>query len=75
MGPEIYIKGSYIEIGKLIKKLGLVNTGGQVKYFMETNKILINNIEPKGRNTKVYVNNTIWINSDVYILKNENEEA
>ncbi|WP_338822627.1 RNA-binding S4 domain-containing protein [Mycoplasmopsis felifaucium] len=69
MGPEIYIKDNCIEIGKLIKKIGLVSTGGQVKYFLETNKILINNNKPAGRSTKVYIDDVVWINNEIYMIK------
>ncbi|WP_406617109.1 RNA-binding S4 domain-containing protein [Mycoplasmopsis adleri] len=65
MKINVEIKEDSIEIGQLIKKLGLVSTGGQVKYFMSNNKVLINNKIPTGRSTKVHPDDIIWINDDL----------
>ncbi|MGV2392616.1 UNVERIFIED_CONTAM: RNA-binding S4 domain-containing protein [Campylobacter lari] len=59
MNSEIFIKDDYIEIGQLIKKINLVNTGGQVKVFLKNNKVLINGKKPEGRSTKVQANSII----------------
>ncbi|TQC51561.1 RNA-binding S4 domain-containing protein [Mycoplasmopsis mucosicanis] len=70
MKNTIIIKEKYIEIGKLLKIIGLIQTGGQAKYFLSENEIKINNSTPQGRNTKVYVGDVVWINNSVYIVKN-----
>nr|WP_307939107.1 RNA-binding S4 domain-containing protein [Mycoplasmopsis bovis] len=43
MKPEIYIKDDSITIGQLLKKIGLIQTGGGAKFYLESNKVLINN--------------------------------
>ncbi|QQH54973.1 RNA-binding S4 domain-containing protein [Mycoplasmopsis bovis] len=54
MKPEIYIKDDSITIGQLLKKIGLnSNKAGGAKFYLESNKVLINNKKPEGRNTKV----------------------
>lgn len=69
LNPEIYIEGDSIKIGQLIKKLGHISTGGAIKYFLENNKVLINNKKVLGRSTKVFINDVVWINDDVYVVK------
>ncbi len=40
MKPEIYIKDDSITIGQLLKKIGLIQTGGGSKIFtLESNKV------------------------------------
>ncbi|ADR25191.1 RNA-binding S4 domain-containing protein [Mycoplasmopsis bovis] len=71
MKPEIYIKDDSITIGQLLKKIGLIQTGGGAKFYLESNKVLINNKKPEGRNTKVKNGDLLIINSNIFIVKKE----
>lgn len=71
MKPEIYIKDDFITIGQLLKKIGLIQTGGGAKFYLESNKVLINNKKPEGRNTKVINGDLLIINSNIFIVKKE----
>lgn len=71
MKPEIYIKDDAITIGQLLKKIGLIQTGGGAKFYLESNKVLINNKKPEGRNTKVKNGDLLIINSNIFIVKKE----
>lgn len=71
MKPEIYIKDDSITIGQLLKKNGLIQTGGGAKFYLESNKVLINNKKPEGRNTKVKNGDLLIINSNIFIVKKE----
>lgn len=63
---KVEINGEFIKLGQLIKKLNLIDTGGQVKDFINSNVIKINNEVPKGRSTKVFSGSTVWIDDEVY---------
>lgn len=63
---KVEINGEFIKLGQLIKKLNLIDTGGQVKDFINNNVIKINNEVPKGRSTKVFSGSTVWIDDEVY---------
>ena len=67
---KVEIVGEYIKLGQLIKKLDLIDTGGQIKDFLKNNIIKINNEIPKGRSTKVFVDSTVWIGDEVYKIVN-----
>ncbi len=71
MKPEIYIKDDFITISQLLKKIGLIQTGGGAKFYLESNKVLINNKKPEGRNTKVKNGDLLIINSNIFIVKKE----
>ncbi len=69
---KVKIEGRYIKLGQLIKKLNLVDTGGQTKYFVKSHDIKINNEEGFKRNSKVWANSTVWIDDQVfYIVEDE----
>ncbi|MGL5617518.1 MAG: RNA-binding S4 domain-containing protein [Metamycoplasmataceae bacterium] len=70
---KVEIKGQYIKLGQLIKKLNLIDTGGQAKDFIENSNIKIDNEKPKGRSTKIFVGSTIWIDDEVYMIVNTSE--
>lgn len=69
---ELLITGEYITIGQLLKKFNYVTSGGQVKHFLANNSIKINGKKPLGRNTKVFLNATLWINDDVFKIISKN---
>lgn len=68
---KIVINNDSIKIGQLLKKISVIQTGGQAKIFLENNKVLINGKVPVGRGTKVPVGATLWINDDLYQVVNE----
>ena len=74
---EIEIYGDYIKVSQFLKKVGIIDTGGKTKFFIKTNKILINNKESEGRNSKIKVGDIVWIDDNVYkivFLKNKVNE-
>ncbi|WP_041102770.1 RNA-binding S4 domain-containing protein [Mycoplasmopsis californica] len=69
MAKIVKIEGEFITIGQFLKKEGLVQTGGQSKYYLMHNDIKINDNKPSGRNTKVFKNDVVWINGVPYFVK------
>ncbi|WP_412031554.1 RNA-binding S4 domain-containing protein [Metamycoplasma buccale] len=63
---EIEIYGEFIKLSQLLKKLAYAPTGGKTKFFINTHKITINGNVPEGRNSKIRVGDTIWIDDNVY---------
>ncbi|WP_029608582.1 RNA-binding S4 domain-containing protein [Mycoplasma simbae] len=69
MNNIVYINDEFITLGQLLKKVGLIDTGGQAKYFLLDNEILINDKKPEGRNSKVFLGDVVWINGSAYFIK------
>ncbi|MCP4336910.1 MAG: RNA-binding S4 domain-containing protein [Mycoplasma sp.] len=65
---KIEIKGEFIKLGQLLKKIGKISTGGQAKDFIERNKITINGKKPEGRGSKIKPKDTLWIEEQVYLI-------
>ncbi|MBU4689590.1 RNA-binding S4 domain-containing protein [Mycoplasma zalophidermidis] len=69
MNNIVFINEGFITIGQLLKKVGLVDTGGQAKYYLTNNRVKINDKTPIGRNTKVFIGDVVWVNNLVYYIK------
>ncbi len=68
---SIKIHTEYITLGQLIKFIGLIDSGSQVKFFIANNNITYNGVEEKRRGKKIYVNDTIVINNTKYLITKE----
>ncbi len=51
---NIKIKGEYITLQQLLKVLNIISSGGEVKYFLEENVVLVNNERETRRGRKLY---------------------
>jgi len=70
---KITINTDFITLGQVLKLMGLVSSGGEVKYFLKNNKVLINNELENRRGKKIYPNDTITLlNTNYLIIKDEN---
>lgn len=73
---KVEIRDKYIKLGQFIKKINLVDTGGETKHFIKTHHILINDKKPLGRSTKIFCNDVVWIDDNPYkIVKKKETKA
>ena len=63
---EIKIKDEFITLGQFIKLVDLVFSGGEVKYFLANNEVLINNELDSRRGRKLYKDDLIKIEGNIY---------
>ncbi|MGD9964452.1 MAG: S4 domain-containing protein YaaA [Candidatus Izemoplasmatales bacterium] len=63
---DIKIQTEYITLGQLIKFLSLVNSGGEVKFFLMENQIVLNDEIENRRGKKIYPNDIVKINNITY---------
>ena len=54
----------FITLGVLLKLAGIIDTGGQAKWFLSENAVLVNDEEENRRGRKLY-------HGDVIIVKNQ----
>lgn len=66
MIKEIEIRDEFITLGQLLKIADLVSTGGETKYFLMNETILVNNQEENRRGKKLYKNDLIQIQDITY---------
>ncbi len=68
---KIIIKDDSIKIGQLLKKIGIISSGGQAKAYLNENVVKINGKKTEQRGIQVKVGSTLWINDDLYQVVKE----
>lgn len=68
---EIKIFGEFIKLGQLLKKINVIDSGGESKDFIEKHSITVNGVEVKSRGFKVKPLDVVWIDDSVYYIKNQ----
>ena len=58
---EIKIHSEYITLGQLIKYLGIVDTGGEIKVFLSENSVFVNEMPENRRGKKLYPGDFVQI--------------
>ncbi|MGZ9755865.1 RNA-binding S4 domain-containing protein [Mycoplasma sp. 246B] len=71
---NIKIKGEFIKLGQFLKKIEEIDSGGQAKLYLQENNIKINGKTPEGRSSKIYINDIVWVNNDVYKITSIDSE-
>lgn len=66
---EILIHTEYIKLGQFLKLANLIQTGGEEKLFLLSNRIYVNQEKENRRGRKLYPEDQIEILGETYIIK------
>lgn len=69
----ILIQTEYITLGQFLKFSSIISNGGEAKFFLDNNIILVNNIEEKRRGKKLFNGDIVEINKKKYEIKKQYE--
>ena len=58
----------FITLGVLLKIAGLIDTGGQAKWFLVENKVLVNGEEDNRRGRKLYHGDVVEVASHSFVI-------
>ena len=58
----------FITLGILLKITGIIDTGGQAKFFLVENKVLVNGEEENRRGRKLYHGDVIEIDNHSFLI-------
>ena len=58
----------YITLGVLLKIAGIIDTGGQAKYFLSENVVLVNGEEDNRRGRKLYHGDQIQVLNQTFLI-------
>ena len=58
----------YITLGVLLKIAGIIDTGGQAKYFLSENVVLVNGEEDNRRGRKLYHGDQIQAQGQTFLI-------
>ena len=59
---------AFITLGVLLKIAGIIDTGGQAKYFLSENKVLVNGEEDNRRGRKLYHGDVIEVSNRSFVI-------
>ena len=63
---QVKIYDEYITLGQFLKMADLVSSGGEVKFFISQNDILVNGEKEDRRGKKLHRDDLIEVNGEVY---------
>ncbi len=69
---HVEISSEYITIGQLLKYIGIVVNGGEIKEFLINNDVFLNNILVKERGKKVYPGFVVTVFGKTFLVKGKN---
>ena len=58
----------YITLGVLLKITGIIDTGGQAKFFLNENAVLVNGEEENRRGRKLYHGDVIQVQNHTFLI-------
>ena len=58
----------YITLGVLLKISGIIDTGGQAKFFLSENVVLVNGEEENRRGSNLYHGDKIQIQNHTFLI-------
>lgn len=65
----ITLKTEFITLGQILKLSRVVSTGGEVKAYLASNKVLVNQCEENRRGRKLYKGDVIELEGDKILLQ------
>jgi ribosome-associated protein YbcJ (S4-like RNA binding protein) len=66
---EVEIHTPYIQLGQFMKKIGLVESGGEVKAFLNQNPIQVNQVPEQRRGRKLYPGDRVIVLTKHFTIK------
>ena len=66
---EVEIHTPYIQLGQFMKKIGLVESGGEVKAFLNQNPIQVNQVPEQRRGRKLYPGDRVIVLAKHFTIK------
>ncbi len=72
---EIKIYTDYITLGSFLKFIGVVGQGSDVKFYLSSNNILVNNELENRRGRKIYPESIVEIDGIKYLISKTRNES
>ena len=66
---EIRIHTPYIQLGQFLKMTGLIDTGGEVKQYLQHHVVVVNEVVDQRRGRKLYPGDTLLIEGHRYMIR------
>lgn len=65
---NIFIRTDYLELKNLLKMTNTIQTGGEAKYYLQENYVLVNGEKDNRRGRKLYPGDQVEIEGEIYLI-------
>ena len=65
---NIFIRTDYLELKNLLKMTNTIQTGGEAKYYLQENYVLVNGEKDNRRGRKLYPGDRVEIGDKIYLI-------
>ena len=65
----VELNSEYITLQQLLKLKDIISSGGEVKYYLATHKVFVNNDLEQRRGRKLYSGDVVKVNEKEYLIK------
>ena len=65
---NIFIRTEYLELKNLLKMTNTIQTGGEAKYYLQENYVLINGEKDNRRGRKLYPGDQVEFEGKIYLI-------
>lgn len=69
---QVFITTEYINLGALLKYLGIIEQGSEAANFLATSLVLVNGVSETRRGRKIYPNDELIIGGASYLVRRKN---
>ena len=66
---EIKIYTEYVTLGQFLKIADIIQTGGEAKFFLQENVVIVNHEEENRRGRKLYPGTFVEVFGKIYVIK------
>ncbi|MDR1234457.1 MAG: RNA-binding S4 domain-containing protein [Mycoplasmataceae bacterium] len=65
----ITINDNHITLGQFLKLSKVITNGGQARYFLSTNNVLVNELQEQRRGKKLYNGDIVTITNKQFVIQ------
>ncbi len=69
MIKEFKLTSDYITLGQFLKEESIISSGGQAKWYLQDNPVLLNGVKEQRRGKKLRSGDKLEVNQETYELR------
>ena len=69
MIKEFKLTSEYITLGQFLKEESIISSGGQAKWYLQDNPVLLNGVKEQRRGKKLRSGGKLEVNQETYELR------
>ncbi|MBI0109931.1 MULTISPECIES: S4 domain-containing protein YaaA [Lactobacillus] len=69
MIKEFKLTSEYITLGQFLKEESIISSGGQAKWYLQDNPVLLNGVKEQRRGKKLHSGDKLEVNQETYELR------